>query len=543
MTAHEDATTPDPAAQESVAREDPDPGGTRAASGAAAHGDDSGTGAADAEWRRLDPRTVRVSLLTVAGICVAAGVPTGLAIGASSVFWALVTVLPASAVALVATVGVERLRLHKTRYRVLPDRVELAKGIIVRTRRSISRDRIRTVDLTAAPPARVFGLATVKIDTGEQGGSAASSVALYAVSRNEGDRLRAELLDRGRPDGKPGPDGRLATLDPRWVRYAPLSIVTPALGAAAYGGLLQVAEWFGLQSGVVMWAVELLGGLGLVGGIAVAAATGVVIGALGSLALFVEMWWNFRLDREAGGTLRVRRGLLTVRSISLEEERLRGVELVEPLGVRTAGAARVDAVATGLRSRDDEDMNDRKTLLPAAPRGEADRVAAAVLRETTEPTSAELTPHPLAARGRRIRWALTAAAVPVAALAVCGWLFSSAVLLHLTWISAVVGVPIALALALDAYRNLGHGLSGEYLVARHGSVRRSTVALQRRGVIGLTARQSLFQRRRGLMTITATTAAGSGAYSVHDVDAAEGLAFADEAVPGLFGPLLERREQ
>ncbi|MCP2252550.1 putative membrane protein [Prauserella aidingensis] len=495
---------------------------------------------ADSEqgWRRLDARTVRASVVTVAGICVAAGMPTALGIASSSVFWALVTVLPASVAALVAAVVVEHVRLRRTRYRVTADRVELVQGIVVRSRRSVSRDRIRTVDLTAGPQVRIFGIVTVKIDTGE-GGSAGGSVSLYAVAREEGERLRAELLDRGGGAGEPVTDGRLATFDPGCVRYAPLSILTPALGAGAYGAVLQVAQWFDLQAGVIGWTVGLLGGLGLVGALAVVVAAGVAIGVVGSLALFVEMWWNFRLDREPGGTLRVRRGLVTVRSISLEEQRLRGVELVEPLGVRTAGAARVDAVATGLRSGGD-DKADRKTLLPAAPRGEAHRVAAAVLRERTGPMPAALTPHPRAARGRRIRWALAGAAVPVLTLTALGGLLSSAVLLHLAWIGAALGVPIALALAVDAYRNLGHGLSGDHLVARHGSVRRSTVALQRRGVIGLNARQSLFQRRRGLMTITATTAAGSGAYSVHDVGAAEGLAFADEAVPGLFGPLLER---
>ncbi|MCR3718573.1 MULTISPECIES: PH domain-containing protein [Prauserella salsuginis group] len=502
--------------------------------------DGEGTVEPDAGWRRLDPRTVRVSLLTVAGICVAAGVPTGLGIASSSLFWALVTVLPASAAALAGTVVVEGVRLRRTRYRVLADRVELTKGVAVLTRRSVSRDRIRTVDLTAGPPSRFLGIVTVKIDTGEQGGSSASSVTLFAVSREEGERLRAELLDRGRPDSAGTADGRIATFDPRWARYGPLSVLTPALGAAAYGGVLQVAEWFGLRRGVITGAIDLLGGFGLVGGIAMVVAVGLVIGVLGSLAVLVEMWWNFRLDREPGGTLRVRRGLLTARSISIEEQRLRGVELVEPLGVRLAGGARVDAVATGLRSQSDEDKGARKTLLPAAPHGEASRVAAAVLRETAGPASTVLTRHPVAARGRRIRWALAAAAAPVAVAAACGWVFSSALFGQLAWIGAVVGVPIALALAVDAYRNLGHGLSGDYLVARRGSVRRSTVALQRRGVIGLTARQSLFQRRRGLLTITATTAAGSGAYSVPDVDASEGLAFADDAVPGLFGPLLER---
>lgn len=501
---------------------------------------DAGPQDADAaDWRRLDRRTVTASVLTVAGVCVAAAVPT--AVGIGSVFWLGAVIVPAVLVALAGTVVVERLRLRKTRYRVLADRVELAKGIVVRTRRSVSRDRIRTVDLTAGPVARYLGVVTAKIDTGEQSASNASSLMLYAVARDEGERLRAELLDRARTDGAPRSEGRVATFDRRWVRYAPLSIVTPIVGAGAYGAVLQVSEWFGLQTGVIAWTIDVLGGLGLIGGIAVLVVVGVVIGLIGSLAVFVEMWWNYRLDREAGGTLRVRRGLFTARSISLEEERLRGIELVEPLGIRTAGGARVDAVATGLRSQGDQDQADRKTLLPAAPREEADRVAAAVLHEPVSPTSATLTAHPRAARGRRIRWALATVAVPVVTLAVLGWLLSLAVLAHLSWICAVIGVPVAVAWAFDAYRNLGHALSGDYLVVRSGSVRRGTVALQRRGVIGYTARQSVFQRRKGLMTLTATTAAGTGGYSAHDVDAAEGLAFAEEAVPGLFGPLLERR--
>lgn len=105
---------------------------------------------------------------------------------------------------------------------------------------------------------------------------------------------------------------------------------------------------------------------------------------------------------------------------------------------------------------------------------------------------------------------------------------------------AAVGVPLAVATALDAYRSLGHTLSGHYLVTRSGTVRRSTAALQRTGVIGWTVRQSLFQRRAGLLSITATTAAGGGAYTAHDTDASEGLAFASEAVPGLLEPFLER---
>ena len=74
----------------------------------------------------------------------------------------------------------------------------------------------------------------------------------------------------------------------------------------------------------------------------------------------------------------------------------------------------------------------------------------------------------------------------------------------------MVFLPLAVALALDAYRNLGHALSGRYLVTRSGTLRRSTAALERAGVIGWTVKQSYFQRRAGLLTLTATTAAGRG---------------------------------
>ncbi len=59
-------------------------------------------------------------------------------------------------------------------------------------------------------------------------------------------------------------------------------------------------------------------------------------------------------------------------------------------------------------------------------------------------------------------------------------------------------------------------------------------------MIGWTVKQSVFQRRAGLLSITATTAAGGGAYTAYDTDASEGLTFAADAVPGLLEPFLER---
>ena len=75
-------------------------------------------------------------------------------------------------------------------------------------------------------------------------------------------------------------------------------------------------------------------------------------------------------------------------------------------------------------------------------------------------------------------------------------------------------------------------------MTRYGAGSRHTVALLRGGIIGWTVRSSPFQRRAGLVSIAATTAAGGGEYVVRDVGESEGLALAADAVPGLLTPFL-----
>ncbi|WP_158892409.1 PH domain-containing protein [Amycolatopsis anabasis] len=484
-----------------------------------------------------------MTAVTMAGVACGAGVPTTIGIaGGHGLGFALAWVLPCAALLIGGGALADLVRWRATRYRVTEQRLEWHFQFVLKSRRSLPRERIRSVDLTANPLHRLFGLAALSVGTGQHEGSENSRLKLDPLARPDAERLRRELLRRAEVTSadERSPEGVIAKLDWSWIRYAPVSFVAPALGLAAFGLVLRVADWFGAQNGVIHWAIEFLGDIPLVAAIVILAVVAWIIGVIGSLGLFVEMWWNFKLEREPGGTLRVHRGLLTTRSISVEERRLRGVDVIEPIGNRLVGAARVDAVATGIRQRKEDEKTDYHTLLPPAPLDVANRVAADVLREEVSPTvAARLTGHPRAARGRRLRWWLGSVLVLVAVLALLGALLTE-VLLHIAWISAVVGLPVAVLLALDAYRNLGHGITGRYLVSRHGAVRRSTVALERAGVIGWTVKQSIFQRRKGLLTLTATTAAGSGAYSVFDAGEDEGLAFAEEAVPDLLGPFLER---
>lgn len=83
------------------------------------------------------------------------------------------------------------------------------------------------------------------------------------------------------------------------------------------------------------------------------------------------------------------------------------------------------------------------------------------------------------------------------------------------------------------------GLTRHPRAVRTKRVRWALAIVAADGIIGWTVRQTWFQRRAGLATITATTAAGSGGYAMRDVDAGEGLAVAVAAVPALLDPFLE----
>ncbi|MFI5559420.1 PH domain-containing protein [Amycolatopsis japonica] len=492
-------------------------------------------------WNTLDKRTLAVTAVMMTGAAVGAAIPTTAAIvGGGARFWvALAWVVAGGLVLVVGGVLADLFYWKGVRYRLTPERLETAFTLVFRSRKSLQRERIRNVDLTANPLHRLFGVAVVTIGTGSHESGGQGRIKLNPVSRAEAERLRAELLRRAEI-AETDEDAPLAELDRSWIRYAPMSFLTPALGLAAGGGLMQVSEWAGLQKGLIDWVIGLFRGIPLVVAILILLAIAMLVGLIGALGLWVEMWWNYRLDREAGGTLRVRRGLFTTRSISIEERRMRGIDLVEPLGNRISGAARVDAIATGMRQSDDKDKTDYHTLLPAAPVATANRVAAAVLREPVSPTEAvRLTGHPRAARGRLLRWWIGSVVVLLAIFAILGFLLTD-VLLVIGAALGVVLLPASVLLALDAYRNLGHGITGRYLVGRHGTVRRSTFALEREGVIGWTVKQSIFQRRKGLLTVVATTAAGAGAYSVYDAGEEQGLLFAEESVPELLTPFLDR---
>jgi putative membrane protein len=108
-------------------------------------------------------------------------------------------------------------------------------------------------------------------------------------------------------------------------------------------------------------------------------------------------WYGFTL-RETVQGLRIRSGLLSVRSQTVPAGRVQGVVLVEPLLWRLLGWARVDVTVAGVASGLEEQRKQLvSALVPVAARDEAIALMQRLL--AADPTAVELRPAPARARG------------------------------------------------------------------------------------------------------------------------------------------------
>ncbi|PZG10763.1 twin-arginine translocation signal domain-containing protein [Nonomuraea aridisoli] len=294
---------------------------------------------------------------------------------------------------------------------------------------------------------RLLRLAVVRVGTGHREGSAKTAVvSLNALRRADAQTLRFSLVRRDGPDGTADEtadqtaDETIARFDRRWLRFGPLSFASPVLGLSALGATYETLDILGYDPDHVLipYLIDRLGEADLLV-VSVLALVGLLlVGALGALGWYAETWWGFRLVREPSGGLRASRGLFVTRSATLEEERLHGVEVAEPLMLRLGGGAYTYAVATGARGAEEESSTfNTSALLPPAPIVESHWVAAEVLHEDENPgRTVSLVPHTRHALARRIRRAFLAGAGLGGALAGLGlWLWPA--LVHAGWICAL----------------------------------------------------------------------------------------------------------
>jgi putative membrane protein len=409
------------------------------------------------------------------------------------------------ALALVLAVALGVLRWFTTTYRIAADEVQLRSGVLQRNVLSLPRNRIRSVSTDARLLHRVLGLTVLKVSTGQEAG-ANSDFTLDAVAAEQVPRLRAILLTDSLivPELAATPGRVLARWHPVWLRYSPLSFTGLAMILAAVGITYQAGAAAALRnSPLAQSGLDVAQRFGATATAAAAAIVVLVASVVLSVLRSLVSYGNLLLRRDAE-VLHLEHGLLRVRENTFDMRRLRGGTLREALLVRALGGARLDAVMTGVNGAGESSL-----LLPPCPAATAQAVLADLIADTDAVTG-PLRGHGPAATRRRWTRAL---AIP-AVVALVGVVVGLPVWLWVTW----AGLTMCCALlAVDRSRSLGHRVSGGWLVARSGSLERRRDCIAGAGVVGWTVRQSWPQRRAGVATLIAATAAGVKRYQVIDV--------------------------
>jgi len=415
-------------------------------------------------------------------------------------------------------VGYGVARWFTTTYRIDAHDVQLRTGVLQRKVLSVPRNRIRSISTDARLLHRLLGLTVLRLSTGQEA-RGDTAFALDAVEAGQVPRVRAILLADSLAPAEQEAQGReLARWQPSWLRYSPLSFTGLAMIAAAVGLVYQAGAGAALQnSRLAQSGVEAAERFGVAASLIVAAVLVLVASVVLSVLRSLMTYGNLVLRRDAE-LLHLEHGLLRLREHTFDMRRLRGGTLREPLLVRLFGGARLDAVMTGVGGAGEASL-----LLPPCPRATAEGVLSGLIVRP-DVVSGPLQAHGAAATRRRWTRALTLPAVllvALAALPVPVWLWP-------VWAALTV---CCVLLAIDRSRALGHRVDGEWLVARAGSLDRRRDCIAAAGIIGWTVRQTLLQRRAGVATLVAATAAGVKSYRVIDVPAELAWTIAAAASP------------
>jgi putative membrane protein len=419
-------------------------------------------------------------------------------------------------------VGYGVARWFTTTYRIDTEQVQLRTGVLQRNVLSVPRNRIRSVSTDARLLHRLLGLTVLRVSTGQEA-KRDTAFALDAVQAEQVPRLRAILLaDSLAPavEGASEPGRELARWQPSWLRYSPLSFTGLAMILAAVGLAYQAGVGAALQnSRIAQSGVDVAERFGVVASVVVISVVVLVASVVLSVLRSLVTYGNLVLRRDADA-LHLEHGMLRVREQTYDMRRLRGGTLREPLLVRLFGGARLDAVMTGVGGAGEASL-----LLPPCPRATAETVLAELIARPEAVTGA-LRGHGAVATRRRWTRALALPAVLLVAMVALYawtpvWMWS---------VLAVLAVCCAL-LAFDRSRALGHRVDAQWLVARAGSLDRRRDCIAAAGIIGWTVRQTLLQRRAGVATLIAATAAGLKSYRVIDVPAELAWSIAGSASP------------
>lgn len=525
-------------------------------------------------WQRLSWLSIPVGALDnlASFLIIAVSV---FVIGQSGDGWMLI----AAPVALIGQAVGSAVAYWRTRFRINGDRLEKVEGLLSRTQTSSRVDRIRTVNITRSFVQRLFGLASLDVETGSDGDqfkivgvTHATALALKTALDAHPSRaanltanplpLPPETAPTTGPVTATGPalaadpqpaaadtGGVLARIHRSWPWRAGIAGAGIFPAFALFGVLFsQIWNSFGMTvanrassaAGMLLERLtkgETVDSWDTIGHLATQPGTWVALlgGFLGFLAVsyianvitYIIANHNFELRRINQTTLQRSAGLFSITTASIDLDRMRGVQVTNTLIRRVAGLASSRALlTTGRIAVSDENAS---RLLPWSPQHFNWEVADALLNTEAERHTPLQTHGPRAAR-RLIIGSVRGTLMLAAITTVLVWDKTTT-----WWVCAGVSVAIVATLrtlhAVALHRSRGNALTTGHLMLRTGYLDQTTTVVQRRVALGVRLRQGPFQRWFGLANLHVMDTAHG--HKAQDVTLDRALYLAGELTPEL----------
>ncbi|MFV0426334.1 MAG: PH domain-containing protein [Beutenbergiaceae bacterium] len=281
---------------------------------------------------------------------------------------------------------------QRMRYAISPESVLLHSGVLWRQQRHLRLDRIQAVDVTQPLLARIFGFASLKI---ESAGSGSSNLTLSYLTEAEAQRLRNEILARA-----------------AGVAFDE----SPEVGVRAQAPLAPEQQLLELSPGRLVGSLLLSGPvlvtiLGVIGLASVTifdgptAILGLLVPWLLGVGGFVLSWFGsefgFRLATSADG-LRLRHGLLETKARTVPPGRVQAIAVDQRLFWRRFGwwRVQVNIAGYGVDASDGTDFG-AKVLYPVATAEEVYQILSLVLPDLGTDQPIEVLAAGMTGRGDR----------------------------------------------------------------------------------------------------------------------------------------------
>jgi putative membrane protein len=388
-------------------------------------------------------------------------------------------------VAAAAAIGISR--WQATTYRVDDRALHFRSGVFSPDETVVPLERIQAVDTIAGPIQRLFGVTGLHVQT--PGGGKDGDVVLSALSSPAAAELRAALGHA---------DQHVDVVTVRRRLSMPALLVT-ALTAPQLGILLPVVGGiFGaLQNGLLGAGETEVKNINSTHEVVIIAImlllAAWVLSFLGAIVTFS----GFEVQH-AEGRLRIRRGLLQRRAVSVPAGRIDGVQIVESPLRRPLRLVTLRLEVTSLGGREAA----ARTLFPLMHRAEVEPFLETFLPDFAGTLTVDERP-PDRARRRYLTIPVVGAIVASAALVLA---------LPAAWPAVPVLLAAAVLSGLDAFAAAGVRLHPEddrvvVRARRRGS--RVTLVARRRRLQELDVSRSILQRRAGLSTVSVAVARGT----------------------------------